>query len=77
MMRRATIVEAFRHSWNGYERHAWGVDELRPLSNTSNDAWGGFAVTMIDGLDTAYLMGLRAEFSRAVGWLGLAPPAPM
>ena len=67
--RRAAIVEAFVHSWRGYERHAWGYDELRPVSNKPNDAWGGFAVTMIDALDTAYLMNLTAEFGRATDWL--------
>lgn len=69
MSRRAAIVEAFVHSWRGYERHAWGYDELRPVSNKPNDAWGGFAVTMIDALDTAYLMNLTAEFGRATDWL--------
>ena len=67
--RRDAIVEAFKHSWRGYERHAWGYDELRPVSNLSNDAWGGFAVTMVDALDTAYIMGLTAEFGRATNWL--------
>jgi hypothetical protein len=64
--RRAAVVEAFRHSWRGYEAHAWGHDEVMPLTNGSNDEWGGFAVTMVDGLDTAWLFGLRDEFERAV-----------
>lgn len=57
------------HSWTAYERFAWGHDELQPLTNTSNDVWGGFAVTMIDCLDTAKIMGLDAEFERMVAFL--------
>ena len=30
---------------------------------------GVVSSTMVDGLDTAYLMGRRAEFDRAVAWL--------
>ena len=67
--RQDAIRSAFVHSWTAYERFAWGHDELHPLTNRSNDVWGGFAVTMVDALDTAKLMGLEAEFGRAVTWL--------
>ena len=67
--RQMKIKEAFEHSWAGYERYAWGKDELMPLSDKANDAWGGFAVTMVDGLDTAIIMGLRNESRRAIEWL--------
>ena len=67
--RRDAVREAFVHSWTAYERFAWGHDELQPLTNTSNDVWGGFAVTMIDCLDTAKIMGLDAEFERMVAFL--------
>jgi len=69
MRRRDAVREAFVHSWTAYERFAWGHDELKPLTNTSNDVWGGFAVTMIDCLDTAKIMGLDAEFERMVAFL--------
>ena len=46
------VVDAFVHSWRAYERYAWGKDELKPVSAGANQAWGGFAVTMVDGLDT-------------------------
>jgi hypothetical protein len=67
--RRARVVEAFRFSWDGYRKYAWGRDEVRPLTNGSNDAWGGFAVTMIDALDTALLMGLHLEVEEAIQYL--------
>ena len=53
---RALLVrDAFSGAFSAYEAHAWGNDELRPLSNTSRDNWGGFAVTMVDSLDTMLL----------------------
>ena len=67
--RRRQIVDAFRHSWAGYRQYAWGRDEVKPLSNGSNDAWGGFAITMIDALDTAMLMGMHDEAEEAIRWL--------
>ena len=46
-----------RHTWKGYETHAFGHDEIRPVTNRTNDSWGGLAVTLIDALDTLMLMG--------------------
>ena len=67
--RRKAVIRSFLHAWQGYERYAWGRDEVRPLTHSWNDAWGGFAVTMVDALDTAMLMGLDAEAERAIAWL--------
>ena len=47
---------AAAHAFGGYEMHAWGHDELRPLTNTSRDNWGALSVTMVDSLDTLLLM---------------------
>ena len=63
------VRSAFVHAWSGYERHAWGRDELHPLSNTSNDRWGGLAITMIDSLDTMQLMRLDSQYAAARAWL--------
>ena len=60
---------AFLHSFSSYEQYAWGHDELKPLSKGANDVWGGFAITMVDALDTAWMLGFRAEFDRSVSWL--------
>lgn len=64
------IAEAFEHSWRGYRRFAWGRDEVRPISLCGSDGWGGVAVTLIDALDTAMLMGMDGYAKEAVGWLG-------
>lgn len=38
--RAAAVVEAFRHSWAGYKKYAWGADELLPVSNKpGNSRW--------------------------------------
>jgi mannosidase alpha-like ER degradation enhancer 2 len=55
-----------RHSWDGYVRHAWGHDELRPVSRTPHD-WheSTLLMTPVDALDTLVLAGLDEEAARA------------
>ena len=67
--RAGLVRDAFSSAYAAYEAHAWGRDELRPLTNTSRDNWGGFAVTMVDSLDTMLLMGLNAPYERSRRWL--------
>jgi len=50
-------VAAFLHSWKAYKEHAWGKDELKPLSKSSH-TWFDLGLTLIDSLDTMYIMGL-------------------
>lgn len=45
--RREAVKEAFRHAWMGYRRYAAGRDELRPVTNSSMDPWGGFGITAV------------------------------
>jgi mannosidase alpha-like ER degradation enhancer 2 len=54
------------HAWQGYERYAWGHDELRPLTHTVRD-WYGEPVLMtpVDSLDTLLLAGLNDEAAKA------------
>ncbi|KAL1915943.1 uncharacterized protein VTP21DRAFT_6331 [Calcarisporiella thermophila] len=54
------------HAWNGYKKYAYGHDELRPLSKRATDRFGGWACTLVDSLDTLFIMGMQAEFDRAV-----------
>lgn len=30
--RQKAVVDAFRHAWKAYRLHAWGKDELKPVS---------------------------------------------
>lgn len=51
------MVESFRHAWRGYKDHAWGHDNLKPVSGMAFD-WFSLGLTIVDSLDTAYIMGL-------------------
>jgi hypothetical protein len=67
---RANAVRgAMQHAWDGYEKCAMGKDEILPRTCRGNNRWQGLAVTLIDSLDTLYLMGLNAEFDRAVQYV--------
>ncbi|XP_023521335.1 alpha-mannosidase I MNS4-like [Cucurbita pepo subsp. pepo] len=60
----------FYHAFNGYMKHAFPLDELRPLSCEGEDSLGGYALTLIDSLDTLALLGDREQFAASVEWIG-------
>jgi len=62
------VREAMRHTWRGYQKKAWGRDDLKPDSGQAKD-WCRMAVTMVDGLSTLWLMGLKDEFNGALKWI--------
>ena len=64
--RRADVKRAFQRCWTAYRERAWLQDELAPLSGTSKSTWGGWAATLVDTLDTLWIMDLKAEFAEAV-----------
>ena len=64
--RRRQVKEAFMKSWNSYKKYAWMRDELTPVSGEAQDPFGGWAATLVDALDTLWIMGLREEFYNAV-----------
>ena len=66
--RQRDVVAAFRHAWKGYKAHAWGKDELRPISR-GYSTWFDIGLTMVDSLDTMWLMDLREEFTEAKNWV--------
>jgi hypothetical protein len=62
----ARVRAEFLHSWRAYERHAWGHDELKPLSKTPHDWYGeSLLMTPVDSLDTLLLLGLDEEAAKA------------
>lgn len=67
--RRESIKAGMVHAWQGYKKYAWGRDEVKPLSRGGSDNWGGMGVTLVDSLDTLWLMGLKKEFSEARDWV--------
>ncbi|CAM9266648.1 unnamed protein product, partial [Chrysoparadoxa australica] len=70
--RREAVKAAMEHAWKGYKVHAWGYDEVRPQSKRGRNNWGGQGVTIVDSLDTLWLMGLTDEFKKAQEWVTTA-----
>lgn len=66
--RQKAVVEAFQHAWKAYKKYAWGKDELQPISKESNE-WFNLGLTLVDSLDTMWLMGLSEEFEEARNWV--------
>src|SRR5262245_26128387 len=62
----ARVREDLLRAWRGYERYAWGHDELKPISRKAHDWYGeSLLMTPVDALDTLLLMGLKDEADRA------------
>jgi hypothetical protein len=62
----ARVRAEMLHAWRGYERYAWGHDELRPVSRTTRDWYAEpLLMTPVDALDTLLLMGLDDEAAKA------------
>ncbi|KAF2904912.1 hypothetical protein ILUMI_01268 [Ignelater luminosus] len=66
--RQKAVVEAFKHAWKGYKQFAWGHDHLKPISEGYHD-WFGLGLTIVDSLDTIYIMGLKNEYAEAREWI--------
>lgn len=66
--RQKEVVKAMAHAWMGYEKFAWGHDELKPLRKSYSE-WFMLGLTIIDSLDTLWLMNLKEEYKRARDWV--------
>ena len=66
LQRLGAVKSSLEHAWAGYKGHAWMQDELGPLDGGSVQAFGGWAATLVDTLDTLWIMGMKAEFEEAV-----------
>ena len=64
--RQAAVKEAFQRCWKEYRDRAWMKDELSPLTGGSSDSFGGWAASLVDSLDTLWIMGMKSEFQEAV-----------
>ena len=61
-----SIREVFSFSWSGYRKKAWMQDELSPLSGKYRNPFCAWGATLVDSLDTLWMMDLKEEFSEAV-----------
>lgn len=68
--RLAQVKAEMKHAWDGYSRFAFGHDELTPISEGYADPFAGWGATLVDALDTLWIMDLKDEFDEA--YRGLA-----
>ena len=66
LARKQAVKAAFQRAWTAYAGHAWGHDEIQPLSMRAKDPFSGWGATMVDSLDTLWMMGMKREFYAAV-----------
>ncbi|KAI1804120.1 glycoside hydrolase family 47 protein [Daldinia bambusicola] len=64
--RREAVKRAFARCWKSYRSKAFKSDELAPISGKSKELFGGWGATLVDSLDTLWIMSMRSEFEEAV-----------
>ncbi|CAB1415368.1 unnamed protein product [Pleuronectes platessa] len=70
--RRAKVKEMMKHAWDSYRHYAWGSNELRPVSKQghSSNLFGSIkGATIVDALDSLYIMEMFDEFDAATEWV--------
>jgi len=67
--RAAEVRAEFQHAWQGYKKHAWGFDELHPVSGRGSNSQYHMSLTMIDALDTLVLLGFEDEYREVRDYL--------
>ncbi|KAF2829414.1 alpha-mannosidase IC [Ophiobolus disseminans] len=66
LSRQQAVKESFTRCWRSYKERAWTKDELAPISGGSRDTFGSWGATLVDSLDTLWIMGMEKEFAEAV-----------
>ncbi|XP_064112684.1 endoplasmic reticulum mannosyl-oligosaccharide 1,2-alpha-mannosidase-like isoform X2 [Macrobrachium nipponense] len=66
--RQEAVISAMKHAWRGYKAFAWGHDHLKPISRSLED-WLHLGLTLVDALDTLWIMDLKEEFAEAQEWV--------
>jgi len=71
--RRKYVKGMMKHAWDGYSAHAWGKNEVRPVSKSGNSGsiFGASdtGATIVDSMDTLFIMGMEEEFARGKQWI--------
>lgn len=67
------FLQMMTHAWSNYKLYAWGKNELKPLSKRphTGSIFGSYEIgaTIVDSLDTLYIMGMKEEFQEARDWI--------
>ncbi|KAK4631382.1 Endoplasmic reticulum mannosyl-oligosaccharide 1,2-alpha-mannosidase [Fulvia fulva] len=64
--RQAAVKATFVRAWKAYKQHAWMKDEVTPINGNFKNTFGGWAATLVDSLDTLWIMDMRDEYEEAV-----------
>ncbi|KAM7131513.1 mannosyl-oligosaccharide 1,2-alpha-mannosidase IB isoform 1-T1 [Ciconia maguari] len=71
--KRNKIKEMMKHAWDNYKQYGWGHNELKPIARKghSTNIFGNsqMGATIVDALDTLYIMGLHDEFREGQEWI--------
>jgi len=68
----ADVRSEFQWAWRGYVAKAWGKDEIDPVSGASRSFFiegHDLGLSLVEALDTLWIMGLDAEFQAGVDWV--------
>lgn len=63
--RRNEVRKAFKRSYDAYKKYAWLKDEVTPVTYSAKNTFGGWGATLVDSLDTLWIMGYHDEFREA------------
>ncbi|XP_053536588.1 mannosyl-oligosaccharide 1,2-alpha-mannosidase IB isoform X2 [Ictalurus punctatus] len=62
-----------KHAWDSYRQYGWGHNELKPIAKKghSTNIFGNsqLGASIVDALDTLYIMGLHDEFKDGQEWI--------
>ncbi|KAK4689123.1 hypothetical protein P7C73_g984, partial [Tremellales sp. Uapishka_1] len=61
--RKQAVRRGFAHAWQAYKTHAWGHDEVKPVSKVPSDPFNNWGASIVDTLDTLLLMGFDDEYT--------------
>uniref|UniRef100_A0A6Q2XLX4 alpha-1,2-Mannosidase n=1 Tax=Esox lucius TaxID=8010 RepID=A0A6Q2XLX4_ESOLU len=67
-----SVFQMMKFAWDNYKSFAWGKNELRPLTKNGHigNMFGGLrGASIVDSLDTLYIMGLIDEYNDAKEWV--------
>ncbi|KAL1884134.1 hypothetical protein VTK73DRAFT_6803 [Phialemonium thermophilum] len=68
--RLAKVKAEAQRAWSGYKEYAWTHDEVKPVTKQFRDPFCGWAATLVDSLDTLWIMGMKDEFEDAAKAVG-------
>ena len=63
---RVAVRDEFKRSWDSYRAYAWAEDELQPITGVGLKTFGGWGATLVDSLDSLWIMGMKEEFYEGV-----------